>query len=162
VNGIGVRLSNELDSGMYNYGHFQVAFDDGSVGWYEAGWGPMISDSAFFVKDIVSPNGAVSIVMDENAKSDDVDTHTKTARIKIHHAALNADGEFSDTDTLLDMEGEPGHQELCDAEQAFLYNAITEDIDLERHWRDALHSLRICLAADESIRSGKLISLTEA
>ena len=28
---------------------------DDSVGWYEAGWGPMMSETAFFVKDIVSP-----------------------------------------------------------------------------------------------------------
>ena len=40
---------------MYNYGHFQVLFADGSLGWYEAGWGPMMSDTAFFVKDVVSP-----------------------------------------------------------------------------------------------------------
>ena len=50
---------------MYNYGHFQVLFADGSLGWYEAGWGPMMSDTAFFVKDVVSPNGAVSIRMPE-------------------------------------------------------------------------------------------------
>ena len=37
-------------------------FDDGSVGWYEAGWGPMMSEVAFFVKDVVGPKGAVSIV----------------------------------------------------------------------------------------------------
>ena len=64
---------------MYNYGHLQVLFDDGSVGWYEAGWGPMMSETAFFVKDVISPNGCVSIVMDEGAKSDDIDTHTKTS-----------------------------------------------------------------------------------
>ena len=63
---------------MYNYGHLQVLFDDGSVGWYEAGWGPMMSETAFFVKDVISPKGCVSIVMDEGAKSDDIDTHTKT------------------------------------------------------------------------------------
>ena len=45
-----------------NYGHLHVTFDDGSVGWYEAGWGPMMSEVAFFVKDVVGPKGAVSIV----------------------------------------------------------------------------------------------------
>ena len=69
---------------MYNYGHFQVLFADGSLGWYEAGWGPMMSDTAFFVKDVVSPNGAVSIRMPETARSDDIDTHTRTSTIRLH------------------------------------------------------------------------------
>ena len=68
---MGLRLANDIAPDMYNYGHFQVLFDDGSLGWYEAGWGPMMSDTAFFVKDVVSPNGAVSIRMPESAKSDD-------------------------------------------------------------------------------------------
>ena len=47
---------------MYNYGQLQVVFEDGSVGWYEAGWGPMMSEVAYFVKDVVGPRGCVSIV----------------------------------------------------------------------------------------------------
>ena len=86
VRGMGVRLSDEIDPDMYNYGHLQVLFDDGSVGWYEAGWGPMMSETAFFVKDVISPKGCVSIVMNESAKSDDIDTHTKTSMIRLHSA----------------------------------------------------------------------------
>jgi hypothetical protein len=37
--------------------------------------------------------------------------------------------------------------------------AIREDIDLDRHMNDAVQSLRICLAADESVRTGKMIDL---
>ncbi len=159
VSGMGLRLTNDLPQDMYNYGHFQVRFDDGSVGWYEAGWGPMMSESAFFVKDIISPNGAVSIVMDEGARSDDIDTHTRTSRIRIHHGKLDADGRFAKPDTLLDMADEPDHQALCDREQAFLHDAIVNDVELSRHWRDAVQSLRICIAADESVRSGQAISL---
>jgi hypothetical protein len=57
------------------------------------------------------------------------------------------------------MPGEPGHQELCEAEQAYMLRAIAEDIDLTRHMTDAVQSLRICLAADESIRTGRVIEL---
>ncbi|RUV85253.1 Gfo/Idh/MocA family oxidoreductase, partial [Mesorhizobium sp. M1A.F.Ca.IN.020.32.1.1] len=78
VRGMGVRLSDEVAPSMYNYGQLQVLFEDGSVGWYEAGWGPMVSETAFFVKDVMSPKGSVSIVMKEGVKSDDIDTHTKT------------------------------------------------------------------------------------
>ena len=151
VRGMGLRLSNEIAPDMYNYGHFQVLFDDGSLGWYEAGWGPMMSDTAFFVKDVVSPNGAVSIKMPDSAKSDDHDTHTKTSMLRIHRVGQ--------PDQDLNMANEPGHQELCEREQAFMARAITENLDLTRHLQDAVQSLAICLAADESVRSGQPIKL---
>lgn len=159
VRGMGLRLTDEIAPDMYNYGHLQVLFDDGSVGWYEAGWGPMISETAFFVKDVISPNGCVSIVMAEGARSDDIDTHTKTSTIRVHSSATGPDGKFAKPDELLSMEGEPGHQELCDREQAFLLRAIREDLDLTRHMEDAVRSLAVCLAADESVRTGKAVKL---
>ncbi|HEX5933746.1 MAG TPA: Gfo/Idh/MocA family oxidoreductase, partial [Pseudorhizobium sp.] len=112
VRGMGLRLSDEVAPDMYNYGHLQVMFDDGSVGWYEAGWGPMISETAFFVKDVMSPGGSVSIVMDPAAKSDDIDTHTKTSVIRVHNAETGPDGRFLRPDEDLAMAGEPGHQDL--------------------------------------------------
>jgi predicted dehydrogenase len=159
VRGMGVRLSDEIAPNQVNYGHLQVIFEDGSVGWYEAGWGPMISEAAFFVKDVMSPKGAVSIVMDESAKSDDVDTHTKTARIRVHHAELQADGSFAKADSWFSTEDEPGHQALCDREQAYLLKAIREDIDLTRHMQDAITSLEIALAAETSMREGRVVKL---
>jgi len=150
VSGMGLRLSEEIAPEMYNYGQLQVWFADGSVGWYEAGWGPMMSETAFFVKDVVSPNGAVSITDGNKGASDDVDGHTKVGGILVHR---------SSGDTLIEMPGEPGHQELCDAEQAFMINVISKNIDLTRHMNDAVQSLSICLAADESIRTGRPVDL---
>ncbi|HTJ89375.1 MAG TPA: Gfo/Idh/MocA family oxidoreductase [Acidocella sp.] len=161
VRGMGLRLSGDIAPGMYNYGHLQLLFDDGSVGWYEAGWGPMMSETAFFVKDVISPNGSVSIVMDHNAQSADINTHTRTATIRVHRARLRADGGFAEADSLLDMQDEPGHQELCNREQAFFHDAIVNDRDLTRHVADAISSLRLALAADESVRSGKPIMLNQ-
>jgi hypothetical protein len=119
----------------------------------------MMSETAFFVKDVVSPNGSVSIIMDEGAKSDDIDTHTRTSTIRIHHAATDRDGRFLEADTTLSMADEPDHQALCEREQAFVLRAIREDLDLSRHMDDAVQSLNICLAADASIRSGQMITL---
>ena len=84
VHGMGLRLSDEIAEDMYNYGQFQVVFADGSVGWYEAGWGPMMSETAFFVKDIVSPNGSVSITEGNKGASADIDGHTKVGSILVH------------------------------------------------------------------------------
>ena len=161
VHAIGARLTEDLKPGMYNYGHLHVSFDDGSIGWYEAGWGPMMSEVAFFVKDIVGPNGAVSIVMgeDDGTRSTDIDSHTKTSAIRLHHAGLKADGTFAKADELMRMDDEPGHQALCEREQRGFLAAIDEDLDLSTHMADAISSLRIVLAADESVRTGNVVRL---
>jgi predicted dehydrogenase len=162
VSAIGARLAEGLKPGMYNYGQLQVAFEDGSVGWYEAGWGPMMSEVAFFVKDVVGPRGCVSIVKDPGeaaAGSDDVDSHTKTNCLRVHRASLDRNGAFVKEDELISTEDEPDHQALCDREQAFLLRAIREDLDLADHLADAVTSLRIVLAADESVRTGQVVTL---
>jgi predicted dehydrogenase len=160
---IGARLTDELKPGMYNYGQLQVTFEDGSVGWYEAGWGPMMSEVAFFVKDVIGPRGSVSIVKDPNegsaGGSDDIDSHTKTNCLRVHHAAIDSENEFVKPDQLIDTEDEPDHQALCEREQAYLLRAIREDLDLSDHMADAVSSLRIVLAADESVRTGRVVVL---
>ena len=167
VHGIGAHLSDEVPT--YNYGHLHIVFDDGSVGWYEAAWGPMVSEVAFFVKDVIGPKGSVSIVMPEQGAaagggaattlSSDLDTHTRTSTIRLHHAALTAEGALAQADEVLRMDDEPGHDELCAREQAFLLDAIRRDVDLSDHMRDAVSSLRIVLAADESIRTARAVTL---
>ncbi|MCX7889176.1 MAG: Gfo/Idh/MocA family oxidoreductase [Rhodobacteraceae bacterium] len=151
VQGMGLRLSAEIAPEMYNYGQFQVFFADGSIGWYEAGWGPMMSETAFFVKDVISPGGAVSITGSDGAGSAEVAGHTRVGALRIHPAG--------GADRIVAFPGEPDHDALCRAEQAFVLRAIAEDIDLSRHMEDAVRSLAVCLAADESIRLGRPVSL---
>jgi predicted dehydrogenase len=160
VHAVGARLTDEVNASMYNYGHLHVSFDDGSVGWYEAGWGPMISETAFFVKDMIGPKGSVSIAMDEKKSgSADVDSHTKTSALRIHHGELNSAGAFQRKDEFISMEDEPGHQELCNREQAVFLDAILNDRDLDAHIEDAIRSLQIVLAADQSVRTGEVVKL---
>lgn len=162
VNAIGARLTNDIPVGNYNYGQLQIRFEDGSVGWYEAGWGPMMSETAFFVKDVIGPDGCVSIVA-KNAgaagKSDNVDSHTKTESLRVHRAALDANDQFVETDTWIDMQDEPDHQELCNREQRYFQKAIQEDLDLIDHMQDAVNSLQIAFACDESVRTGMPVFL---
>jgi predicted dehydrogenase len=162
VSAIGARLSDELNPGMYNYGQLQVTFDDGSVGWYEAGWGPMMSETAFFVKDVVGPKGSVSIAAEKAGgehQSADIDSHTKTESLRVHNATLDANQEFTRPDRIINLQDEPDHNELCAREQRYFLRAIQEDLDLTDHVNDAVNSLRIVLAADESARSGKTVEL---
>jgi predicted dehydrogenase len=167
VHGIGAKLWEE--AAQPNYGHLHVTFDDGSVGWYEAGWGPMMSETAYFVKDVVGPKGAVSIVAGQTesgkdktedvSDSADIDRHTKTDALKVHYAEVGPDKNFVRKDEIISMEDEPGHQELCDREQAFFLRAIREDLDLTESMDAAVNSLRIVLAAEQSINEKRAIEL---
>ena len=162
VNAVGARLSKEIASDMYNYGHLQITFEDGSIGWYEAGWGPMISQTAFFVKDVIGPNGSVSIVepLDNNdIKSDEIDSHTKTNLLLIHNEKRDENGMFLNPDRHINTEDEPDHNTLCELEQRYLLKIIEEDIDISQEMKDVINSMKIVLAADKSIKTGKQVKV---
>lgn len=162
VSAIGARLTTDVPDWNYNYGQLQLHFEDGSVGWYEAGWGPMVSQNAFFIKDVFGPKGAVSIVANqasEEGKSDAVAAHTKTERLRIHYADQDKKNEFTKKDEWLDLSDEPDHQELCNREQLFFQQAIRNDLDLSSSMQDAIDSLRIALACDEAVKTKQTIRL---
>jgi predicted dehydrogenase len=162
VQAIGARLSSEIASDVYNYGQLQVIFEDGSIGWYEAGWGPMMSETAYSVKDIVGPRGAVSMVAGAADSSSDIEGHTSVNSIRVHHADLDSEGKFVRRDEVLSTDAELDHDALCALEQKLLLDAIVNDGDLSQHLHDALDSLRIVLAADESVRTGRAIDMRSA
>jgi predicted dehydrogenase len=162
VSAIGARLSDEISPGMYNYGQLQVAFSDGSVGWYEAGWGPMMSEVAHFIKDVIGPLGCVSIVDargERGAGSADLASHTLTSSLRVHRAERDAQGAFARADEVIDTTDEPDHDGLCRREQEAFLRAIRENVDLSEHLADAVDSLRVVLAADEAVRTGRTVDL---
>lgn len=162
VSAIGARLTDDIPADNYNYGQLQIRFEDGSVGWYEAGWGPMMSETAFFVKDVIGPKGCVSITA-KNAgatgQSDNVDAHTKTESLRVHHAQLTDGDAFAQPDTWIDLTDEPDHQELCNREQRYFLSAVRDNLDLTDHLADAVNSLRIAFACDESVKTGEVVRL---
>jgi len=161
VSGLGAQLSDELPADKINYGHLQVTFEDGSVGWYEAGWGPMMSETAFFVKDVVGPLGSASIVAADassRGKSSSVDAHTQTERILVHRSRRNEDGELVQADECIDLDDEPDHDELCRWEQLFFLDGILGKTDLTEHQDSAIRASEIVLAADHSFRSGEMVT----
>jgi len=162
VYAIGARLTDDIPADNYNYGQLQIRFEDGSVGWYEAGWGPMISETAFFVKDVFGPKGSVSIVAKDAGgagKSDSIEAHTKTESLLVHHADLDENDRFAKEDEWIDLTDEPDHNELCKREQQYFLKSIQEDLDLSDHMEDAINSLRIAFACDESVRTGQVVKL---
>jgi hypothetical protein len=57
------------------------------------------------------------------------------------------------------MRDEPDHDALCEREQRYLLRAIDEDLDLSDHMNDGVTSLRIVMAADQSVRTGEVVRL---
>ena len=113
----------------------------------------MMSETAYFVKDVVGPKGCVSITERDGERKDgsaDVDSHTATNSLKVHWQERDADDEFTRPDEWIDTTDEPDHDGLCLREQEFLLDAIQNDVDLTGHIDDAVNSLRIVLAADQS------------
>ncbi len=160
VQGIAARVSDEIAADKHNYGQLQVVFDDDSVGWYEVGWGPMISKTAFFLKDVIGPKGCVSIDKDiSQVDPADVSKHAQVNSLILHSSATDAHGLAAEKDQVITVEDEPDHDELCKREQEYLYRAIVEDIDLGDHLEDAVNSLKICFAAVESYQTGRAVHL---
>src|SRR5690606_20437149 len=119
-------------------------------------------ETAFFIKDVFGPKGSVSIVANEasgTGKSDSVESHTKTESIRCHYAALDEENQFVKEDTWINLKDEPDHQELCRREQLYFFKAIESNRDLSTHIEDAINSLRIAFACDESVLTGKTVYL---
>ncbi|MET3925701.1 putative dehydrogenase [Devosia sp. 2618] len=141
VRGMGLRLSNDIAPTMYNYGQFQVLFEDTSIGWFEAGWGPMISHNAETIFDILSPGGSVSIIEENGTR----------------HVTVSPVG--SDSPQRLVCRTQPNRDDLCALQQSYLHHAITTDLDLTPNLKSAISSLDVCLAADDSVREGRSITV---
>lgn len=152
-----------VDNGIntYNYGMLQIKFSDGSIGWYEAGWGPMMSTNAYFIKDVIGPNGSASIVPDQKnlVDSSNIDSHTVAENILLHYAEIDNNNKFIKTDQTIKLTDEPTLIELCQREQQYLLDAIIQDIDLSEHIQSSIDSLAIVLAADESIKTGTVVAI---
>lgn len=156
VHAIGCRNWDLVPEHICNYGQLQVEFEDGSVGWYEAGWGPMMSETAYFVKDVVGPAGAASIVPDKG-RSDDKDHHVEANTI-LRHFAEQKDKEFVHDDERIRID-EPDHEGLAVLEQQAFIDCIRNDQDMSSHQDRVMTSLRIVFAADQSQKTRSVVDL---
>ena len=156
VHAIGCRNWDLVPEHICNHGQLQVEFEDGSVGWYEAGWGPMMSETAYFIKDIVGPRGAASICPDKG-RSDDKDHHVEANTI-IRHYAEQKEKEFIREDEVIKIE-EPDHDGLALLEQQAFIDCIRNDADMTSHQDRVMTSLRIVFAADQSLETKQVVEL---
>ena len=103
-----------------------VVVEEGSIALLEP------PPEAALVSDVAGPGE------ERGADSDDVDSHSKTGQLKLHHSLTDANGEFVKQDEFIDTSDEPDHDGLCRLEQEYLLKAIKEDLDLSQHMKDAV------------------------
>ena len=156
VHAVGCNNWDKVPQSICNYGQLQIEFEDGSVGWYEAGWGPNMSETAYFIKDVVGPKGAVSIRVDSD-RSDDKDHHVEANTLIKHHAE-QVDNEFVHEDEVMKID-EPDHEGLALLEQEEFINCIRNDACMASHEERVMTSLEIVFAADQSIAEKQVIEL---
>ena len=164
VSAIGARLTDEIKPDMYNYGQLQVAFDDGSVGWYEAGWGPMMSEMAFFVKDVIGPKGCGVDRQGSERRVSRRDRTTSTATRRPTASACTtarstAAGSSRSRTSSSTRQTSPIIRGSAIASRRSCCARSRQNVDLTDHMQDAVNSLRIVLAADQSVRSGQVVTL---
>jgi predicted dehydrogenase len=160
VHCMAARLSGEIGEDKRNYWAMHIAFNDGSVGWFEVGWGPMISNVASSVKDISGPRGSVSFRRTNSiANPSDISLHASVGTIVLHSSSLGRNNAFTVADEEFATENEPDHNALCRLEQECLYSAIMGETDLSGQLESAVSSLKICLAAVESYQTGEVIPI---
>lgn len=67
VSGIGLTTEADVPEGKYNYGMITVRLEDGSTGYYEAGWGNSISSED--LKEFVGPKGRIRLIQQKDRTS---------------------------------------------------------------------------------------------
>lgn len=60
IHAMGARTEDDVPPGKYNYGFLTARLADGSIGYYEAGWGNTISSSN--IKEFCGPKGRIRLV----------------------------------------------------------------------------------------------------
>jgi hypothetical protein len=70
---------------------------------------------------------------------------------------LDAHDEFAKANDWINLADELNHQELCSREQEHFLKAIQEDLSMETATQDAINSLKIAFACDESVKTGEII-----
>lgn len=141
----------------YNYGLLQVKFENESVGYYEAGWGPMMTQNAWYIKDFSGPKGSLSVMaeLDHNTPDNPPTKLTYT----LHYRTLRNNSYKTVEERRQTFEETTGKAEMLAGAHGFFLDAIEQDRDITGQLEEAHNALEVVLAADRSVREGRMIPL---
>ena len=164
VHAVGARMTDEIAPRQINYGHLHIAFSDGSVGWYEVGWGPMMSETAYFVKDMIGPKGCgLDRRPGERRRrarlGEPRGPHPRQCAAAASRRAERRRAASPDPTRSSPPPTSPAIRNCAISSRGASSTPSATSGDLSAHHEDALNSLRIVFAADESIRTGEAVRL---
>ncbi len=113
VSGVGSRTEQDVPAGAYNYQIISLAFEDGSVGSYDVGWGKNFRE--FSEKELVGSKGRLRLIyrndrFDFHEEGDLLELYTYPDRyelINVKEPLLDWNGQFQALLDLIDHDGDP-------------------------------------------------------
>ncbi|WP_058301745.1 Gfo/Idh/MocA family protein [Gorillibacterium timonense] len=139
VSGFGQRLDPDIPVGSYNYGMISLKLSDGSVGFYEAGWGhTMATDN---LKEFVGPLGRIRITYQSHRATPELGN-----LVEVHYS----DGRTEEIN--IPFEAKP-----TDLQFDYLLRMIEEQLDPKPMLRDFYRALEVTILGDRAIHEEKPI-----
>lgn len=143
ISGIGTGIEEGVNEGKYNYGMFCARLEDGSVGYYEAGWGNTIASED--TKEFIGPKGRIRIVYRK-----DRSTHQEEGDLIEYYLYPQKEYRIINVDSKI----KPTWEQL-----KYLIQMIEEDIKPVPGINEVSRAFEIALAADEAIKTGETVEL---
>jgi len=141
VDGVGTVTEGGLSKGKYNYGMIQTILSEGSVGYYEAGWGNSLEDNNS--KEFIGPLGRIRITYQKDRPSNREDGNLVT----IFRYGQGLYGE--DTTEYINI---PFDTKPTGCELDYLIEMIEKNVPANPSIEDVFRSFEIVCEADEKIR----------
>lgn len=141
VSGIGCRTENDLPPDTHNYAMITLKFKDGSVAYYEAGWGNTISSGN--LKEFIGPKGRIRITfkMNRDSNQEEGDMIEYYSYPEGEYKIINVDSNRKPTW----------------AQLQHLIRMIEEGVEAIPDIDEVYRAYEIVSAADMAIRTGKVV-----
>ena len=137
VKGIGMRTDEDVPKGKFNYEMMTVKLEDGSVGYYEAGWTKTINSDN--TKEFIGPKGSIKIIYKKDRFS-----HTEAGDL-IEYFSLS-DNTYKNIDIIAD-------RKPADIELDYLIDMIENGKEAFPTIDDVFSSFKVVLEAEEYIKN---------
>lgn len=136
ISGIGLTTEADVPDDKYNYGMITVQLNDGSIGYYEAGWGNSItSDNR---KEFIGPLGSIRLIQQKDRTD-----HQEEGDLIEHYDSRTSEYHMINIPTKRKPTGD---------QLEHLIRMVEENIPAIPSMDEVLDSFRWALAADRAIR----------
>jgi len=143
IYGVGLRTESDVPEDKYNYGMVTVKMTDGSVGYYEAGWGNTIA--AENSKEFVGPKGRIKLILarDRTSHQEEGDLIEFYQYPESSYTSINLQADRKPTGVQFD----------------YLRRMIEENIPADPSLDDVYESFQIAIQGDAAIHANGVSGL---